>query len=103
MIGERLAEIRKDHGEKQGELAEALCVSLSAVRSWEQGKSTPSYETLAAICRRYQVSADYLLGLSDDDPAYTYNHLMQRFTRDEVRAMQNFAEYLLWRRSRQKR
>ena len=103
MIGERLAEIRKDHGEKQGELAEALCVSLSTVRSWEQDKSAPSYEVLAEICRRYQVSADYLLGLSDVDPAYAYYSMAQHFSKDEVRAMQNFAEYLLWKRSRQKR
>ena len=70
MVGERLAEIRKDCGEKQSELAKVLCVSLSTVRSWEQGKSSPSHEALISICKRYHVSADYLLGLSDVDPAY---------------------------------
>ena len=64
MIGERLAEIRKDHGDRQYDLAQKLNVTVSAVRSWEQDKSSPSYETLVSICKLYDVSSDYLLGLS---------------------------------------
>ena len=41
MIGERLAEIRKDHGDRQYDLAQKLNVTVSAVRSWEQDKSSP--------------------------------------------------------------
>lgn len=33
MIGERLAEVRKDHGDTQAALAKRLRVTLSAVRS----------------------------------------------------------------------
>ena len=50
MIGERLAEVRKDHGDTQAALAKRLRVTLSAVRSWEQEKSSPSHEMLVAIC-----------------------------------------------------
>lgn len=70
MIGELLAEVRKDHGHTQKDLAEKLHVTVSAVRSWEQEKSSPSHETLVSICRLYQVSADYLLGLTRIDPIY---------------------------------
>lgn len=69
MIGERLREIRKDHGDTQQSLADKLHATLYAVRCWEQEKSSPNHETLIAICRLYQVSSDYLLGLTDDDPA----------------------------------
>ncbi len=41
MIGERLAEVRKDHGDTQAALAKRLRVTLSAVRSWEQEKKFP--------------------------------------------------------------
>ena len=68
MIGERLAEIHKDHGDRQADLAQKLQVTLYTVRSWEQEKSAPSHEMLVRICRLYQVSSDYLLGLSDYDP-----------------------------------
>ena len=32
----------------------------------ESGRKTTTTEKLALICRHYHVSADYLLGLSDD-------------------------------------
>ena len=56
MIGERLAEIRKDHGDNQDDLARKLNVSVFAIRSWEQEKSAPSHEMLVRVCRLYQVS-----------------------------------------------
>ena len=61
MIGERLAEVRKDHNDRQADLAQKLHVTLYTVRSWEQEKSAPSHEMLVRICRLYQVSSDYLL------------------------------------------
>ena len=101
MIGERLSEVRRDYGENQSELAEYLCVSLSTIRSWEQDKSAPSHEALVAICKRYQVSADYLLGLSDLDPSYL-RRVSSRFSADELKELQEYSNYLLWKRGRQK-
>ena len=59
MIGEILAEVRKDHGDTQESLAKKLHVTVSAVRTWEQEKSSPSQEMLVTICQLYNVSADY--------------------------------------------
>lgn len=70
MIGDRLQEIRKDHGDTQQSLADKLNVSLHAVRCWEQDKSAPSHEMLVIICRLYHVSSDYLLGLTDNSNVY---------------------------------
>lgn len=100
MIGERLSEIRKDHGDTQASLAERLNVSLAAVRSWEQEKSSPSHEMLVSICRLYHVSSDYLLGLSDIDPAYVQVQRMSRFTKEELIELLKYEEYIIWRRKR---
>lgn len=70
LLGERLQDIRKDHGDTQQVLADKLHVSLYSVRCWEQGKSDPSHDLLVAICKLYGVSADYLLGLTDEDPVF---------------------------------
>ena len=78
MVGERLAEIRKDHNDTQAVLAKKLNVSVTTVRSWEQEKSSPSHDALVAICRLYRISADYLLGLSEVDPAYDPRGNQQR-------------------------
>lgn len=98
MIGERLSEIRKDHGDTQADLAARLNVSLAAVRSWEQEKSSPSHEMLVSICQLYHISSDYLLGLSDVDPAYAQRKRRDKLTREELVELLKYEEYLIWRR-----
>lgn len=98
MIGERLAEVRKDHDDTQSVLAARLNVSLSSIRSWEQEKSSPPHEMLVNICRLYHVSADYLLGLTNIDPNYAQRKRLASFSEPELDELQNFENYLLWKR-----
>jgi len=98
MIGERLAEIRKDHGDTQAVLATRLGVSLPTVRAWEQEKSSPSHEMLVTICRLYDVSSDYLLGLTDLDPAYTQKKRQTLLTPEERAEVRDFENFLRWKR-----
>lgn len=100
MIGERLAEIRKDHGDKQTDLAQKLNVSLSTIRSWEQEKSAPPHDMLVRICRLYRVSSDYLLGLSDVDPVYVQRQRLENFTKQELIALRDFEEFLIYRKNK---
>lgn len=101
MIGERLAEIRKDYGDTQAALAKRLGVSLPTVRAWEQEKSSPSHEMLVSICKLYRVSSDYLLGLSDVDPAYVEQKIMDQLTLEEYSALRDYEKFLLWKRKSQ--
>ena len=66
LFGERLREYRKKSGEKQDDLACILEVGKSHISEMERGNRTTTAEKIAAICEHYQVSANYLLGLSDD-------------------------------------
>lgn len=63
---ERFNEIVKISGKKQTEIAQAVGVSKQCVSDYKSGKSAPSVETLFLLCRYLDVSADYLLGLSND-------------------------------------
>ena len=99
MIGERLAEVRKDHGDRQDDFAKKLHVSISTVRSWEQEKSSPPEEMLVAICRLYNVTSDFLLGLSDEDPLWA-GRRYERFTTEERVEIRCFEDYLLWKRKK---
>ena len=83
MIGERLAELRKINGDTQQGMANKLHATLSAVRCWEQEKSSPSHEMLIAICKLFGTSADYLLGLTDIDPSDEARKQRQRLTEEE--------------------
>lgn len=98
LIGELLAEVRKDHHETQKDLAEHLHVSVATIRSWERENSSPSHEMLIAICKLYHVSADYLLGLTRIDPVQMQKQ-RERLTIDELAEIQNYSEYLLWKRN----
>ena len=50
----------------QGEFADSVGVSRGAMSYYEQELRTPDIGVLRAICEKYKVSADYLLGLMAD-------------------------------------
>lgn len=66
IIGERIKELRNRAGEKQTTLARAIYVCGSSVTHYENGERIPDAVTIAAIAKHYNVSADYLLGLTDE-------------------------------------
>ncbi len=98
LICQRLAEVRKDHGDTQQGLADKLNVTKFTISNWEQEKSVPSHELLVKVCRLYSVSADYLLGISDIDPAYAQRRRLEQFTPEELAELKRVERYLIWRR-----
>ena len=65
IIGERIKELREQAKEKQWELGEMIFSSQSAISLYENGRIKPNVDTIAAIAKHYNVSANYLLGLTD--------------------------------------
>lgn len=66
LFGERLRALRKQRGEKQQELAEFLGVKPNQIGEMENGRKASTFSKLALLCEHYNVSADYLLGLTDE-------------------------------------
>ncbi|MBO4899209.1 MAG: helix-turn-helix transcriptional regulator [Lachnospiraceae bacterium] len=64
-FGEKLKEIRIKKGLSQKDFASRIGVVGATVSAYENGKKYPSVDILIKICSVYDVSADYLLGLSD--------------------------------------
>ena len=62
---ERLKDLRSEKGVTQREVASAIGVTLSAYSNYEQGLREPNVEIIIKLCKYYNVSADYLLGLSE--------------------------------------
>ncbi len=60
-IGNRIANLRKEKGWTQNELADKLQVSNKAVSKWESNNGTPSIEFLPELARLFGVTIDYLL------------------------------------------
>ena len=97
MIGERLAEVRKDHKDRQADRAEKLHVTLYTIRSWEQEKSSPSNEMLVRICMLYHVSADYLLGLSNHDPLLYDDLDLSDVGKQDMKNLREYVRFLKWK------
>lgn len=66
LFGERLKELRTEKNIGQNALAVALELSNASVSYWETGKQIPSAEVIFKLARFFDVSADYLLGLTDN-------------------------------------
>lgn len=66
MIGERLLELRKDAGLTQDELAAVLNINKHSISAYERDKAEPPDAIKIAIARYFDVSVDYLLGLTDN-------------------------------------
>ena len=60
----RIRELLDSRETRTEDFAKAVGISSSAVRMWYTGYARPDIEKIPAICRFFDVSADYLLGLS---------------------------------------
>lgn len=65
-LGEKIKELRLEKKMTQQQLANRLGLVKGSISAYEQGTKYPSLEVLANLCRIFNVSADYLLGLSDE-------------------------------------
>lgn len=79
MRGDRLKQIRELKGYTQETLAELLDIGNRQIWRYENNETDPASETVAQIARALQVSADYLLGISDDPiPCLNENELSHK-------------------------
>ena len=65
-IAQRLAELRRDKGYSQEELAEKIGLSRQAVSKWERAESSPDTGNLIALAKLYGVTLDDLLRFDED-------------------------------------
>lgn len=62
---ERIRELRQDNDYTQQKIADILGVAQTTYSQYELEKRPMPIEYLVALCKFYNVSADYMLGLSD--------------------------------------
>jgi transcriptional regulator with XRE-family HTH domain len=64
-MGEKILNLRKARGWSQEELADRIGVTRQAVSRWESNSAKPDADKLIALCREFEVTADYLLGMAE--------------------------------------
>lgn len=77
-MGKRIKELRGKAS--QDECAEKLGISRGALSFYEQGKRTPDAEIIYRMCEYFNVSSDYLLGLTNNSTTNTDLQAVCAFT-----------------------
>ena len=65
MYFKRLRDMREDHDLKQIDIADYLGIAQTVYSRYERGFQTIPVEHLIMLAERYDVSTDYLLGLTE--------------------------------------
>lgn len=66
----RLKDLREDNDLTQKQLAEMLHIRQNTYCQYENGQRQVPVDTLIALSRIYEVSVDYILGLTDTKTIY---------------------------------
>ena len=66
IVAERIRLLRNEKNIGQNELSKRLGVSNASISYWENAKQEPSASALYKLATYFDVSVDYLLGITDD-------------------------------------
>ena len=67
---ERLRNIREDRDLTQAEIGKLLNKSQQGYNHIESGRAELKIDDLIKLCRFYNLSADYMIGLTDEEENY---------------------------------
>lgn len=83
----RIREFRESMEETQEQLAIAIGVSYSTVKSWERCASAPKADAVIAMCEHFHTDPNTLLGWYDEHPE---DRPSASVTRDEAALLDNY-------------
>ena len=63
---ERIRNVREDHDYTQAEIGKLLQKTQQGYNHIEAGRAELKIEDLILLCRLYDLSADYMIGLTDE-------------------------------------
>ena len=66
ILNERIFNLIKERKITQYRLAKDLAISDGLISDWKNGRSSPTSERLIKLAKYFNVSTDYLLGLTDN-------------------------------------
>ncbi|MGN0523807.1 MAG: helix-turn-helix domain-containing protein [Eubacterium sp.] len=64
-FGQRIRNLREDRDLTQRELGEQVNMTQRKISYIERGKYEPSIDDIVSLCKFFNVSSDYLLGIND--------------------------------------
>ena len=99
----RLRNYRDYVGETRQQLGDAIGATVSAIRTWEDGRHNCSFDDLLLISEHYGITTDYLLGNTPFDEPESANKETDPLSEEDRLALLRFKEYLLNKSSMKKK
>ncbi len=90
-IGQTIRELRREMDCTQDKLADILGVTQDSISLWETDKRTPDTQYIVTMANFFDVTTDYLLGVSDDVSGVKFGHEGRQkewLTNDERKALE---------------
>ena len=66
IYNKRIKDLREDNDKKQKDIADILRTDQSYYSKYERGERPLPIEHLITLCRYYNISADYILGFTNE-------------------------------------
>lgn len=105
----RLKQLRQKNKLTQGELAQILGIKPTAISNYESKRNEPSFDKLIALSKYFDVSCDYLLGVSDaylpvggevlDKDIVEFFDMYQQLTPQNTKELKEYLKYLLYKQA----
>ncbi len=109
----RLKQLRQKHKLTQSELADILGLKPTAISNYESKRNEPSFEKLIALSKYFDVSCDYLLGITDaylpvggevlDKEIVDFFNLYQQLDEESAAQARKYIDYLLYQQEKENR
>ena len=103
----RLKQLRQKNKLTQGELADILGLKPTAISNYESERNEPSFDKLISLSKYFDVSCDYLLGVTDsylpvggevlDRDIVEFFDLYKQLSTESVGELKSYAKYLLYK------
>ena len=103
----RLKQLRQKNKLTQGELADILNLKPTAISNYESQRNEPSFDKLIALSKHFDVSCDYLLGITDtylpiggevlDKDIVEFFDLYKQLTPESIVAIKDYIKFLLYK------
>ena len=99
MIGERLAELRKEKGLTQKQLSEKLFINYRTYSGYERNEIEASDDTKIRLAKFFNVSLDYLMGVINESrpirEGEDYIRLPKPLSGSGRKELEQFIDYFL--------
>ena len=103
----RLKQLRHKNKLTQSQLAKILGLKPTAISNYESERNEPSFNKLIALSKYFDVSCDYLLGVTDsylpvggevlDKDIVEFFDLYKQLSSNSALEIKNYANYLLYK------